>query len=357
MGLCFTALLLGLLLLLSSFPTQSTAQPFQCSTLNSTCRSLVDYASPNSTTLSSIKTLFNVKNLRTILGANSLPLSTPQNTTVTAHQTIKIPFQCACLGNRTGASNRRPIYTVQSGDTLYHIAAEIFSSLVTYEQIAAFNNVPDVNLIEVGQKLWVPLPCGCDDVDGEKVVHYGHVVEAGSTLELIAEEYGTSSETLLRLNGLANASSLLAGQVLDVPLKACNSSIRTDSLDYPLLVSNGTYVHTANNCIMCKCDAANNWTLQCEPSQVRPSNWDSCPTMQCEGNLYIGNTTSNGCSRSSCAYAGYSTANQTIFTTLLTESTCASPPAPGNYASKMQLSWNLIFIPFHLIMLFQYLSL
>jgi len=43
-------------------------------------------------------------------------------------------------------------------------------------------------------------------------------VEAGSSLELIAQEYGTSTDTLVKLNGV-NDSSLLAGQVLDVPLQ------------------------------------------------------------------------------------------------------------------------------------------
>jgi len=122
-----------------------------------------------------------------------------------------------CINN-TGHSNKQPIYTVQKDDGLFHIAAEVFSGLVTYQEIAAVNNISDVNLIKVGQKLLIPLPCNCDDVDGVKVVHYGHVVEAGSSLELIAQEYGTSTDTLVKLNGV-NDSSLLAGQVLDVPLQ------------------------------------------------------------------------------------------------------------------------------------------
>jgi LysM repeat protein len=79
--------------------------------------------------------------------------------------------------------------------------------------------VADVNKIEVGQELWIPLPCSCDDVDGVKVVHYGHLVDAGSTVEGIAEQYGTTAATLLSLNQMANASDLKASQVLDVPLK------------------------------------------------------------------------------------------------------------------------------------------
>ncbi|KAL3597573.1 hypothetical protein D5086_009210 [Populus alba] len=318
MGFHFTPLLLTLLLF-STLHSRSSSQTFKCST-PTTCHSLIDYISPNTTTFSHIKTLFSVKNIHSILAANNLPLSTLPNSTIPANQPIKISFPCMCINN-TGHSNKQPIYTVQKDDGLSHIATEVFSGLVTYQEIAAVNNIPDVNLIKVGQKLWIPLPCNCDDVDGVKVVHYGHVVEAGSSLELIAQAYGTSTDTLVKLNGV-NDSSLLAGQVLDVPLQACNSSVRSDSVDYPLLVPNNTYFFTANNCVKCKCDAANNWTLQCEASGIKPSNWSTCPAMQCEGGLLsIDNSTTSGCNVTTCAYAGF-IKNQSIFTTLATRSAC-----------------------------------
>lgn len=69
--------------------------------------------------------------------------------------------------------------------------------------------------------------------------------------------------------------------------------------------------------------------LQCLPSQLKTikSNWEACPSMQCEeasgSLLYIGNTTSSSnCNRSTCAYAGYN--NETILTSLIPESTCPS---------------------------------
>ncbi len=85
--------------------------------------------------------------------------------------------------------------------------------------MAQVNGIPDPDKILVGQELWIPLPCSCDEVAGTKVVHYGHVVEAGSSVEKIAMTYGTTEDILLQLNGIVNASQLLAGQVLDVPLK------------------------------------------------------------------------------------------------------------------------------------------
>ena len=104
-------------------------------------------------------------------------------------------------------------------DWLYHIAAEIFSRLVTFQEIAEFNNIPDANKITVGQVLRIPLPCSCDEVDSDKVVHYAHVVQPGSSVDQIATEFGTTTPILLNLNGMTNATDLQAYQVLDVPLK------------------------------------------------------------------------------------------------------------------------------------------
>ncbi|CAA2957955.1 Hypothetical predicted protein [Olea europaea subsp. europaea] len=249
--------LVSIILLLAISSTLTFAQPFRC-TSTATCDALVDYVSPNDTTLSAINTLFQVKNLLSILGANKLPLSTPSNFPVAAKRTIKIPFPCIC-NNLTGISNRQPNYTVVPGDYLYHIAAEVFAGLVTVQQIQEVNNIANASLISVGQKLWIPLPCSCDDVDGQKVLHYGYVVPAGSSVEGIAQQYNTSRDTLLRLNNLTSPNDLKADAILDVPLRACSSEVRNTSQDYPLLVPNGTYVFTANNCVRCNCEAANNW--------------------------------------------------------------------------------------------------
>ncbi|GKC51695.1 LysM domain-containing GPI-anchored protein 2, partial [Tanacetum coccineum] len=121
-------------------------------------------------------------------------------------------------------SNRRPIYTVVPDDGLYHIAAEVFSGLVMFPQIQAVNNIIDANNISVGQKLWVPLPCSCDDVGGEKVVHYGYSVPNGSSVAGIANQFNTTESVLLELNRMKDANDLLADSVLDVPLKVSKVS-------------------------------------------------------------------------------------------------------------------------------------
>lgn len=50
------------------------------------------------------------------------------------------------------------------------------------------------------------------------MLHYGHVVSPGSSVDAIAAQYNTSQDTLLRLNGLTSPKDLKAGAVLDVPL-------------------------------------------------------------------------------------------------------------------------------------------
>ncbi|KAM4099428.1 hypothetical protein ACJW30_07G158800 [Castanea mollissima] len=348
------------------FVTLATTSAIKCATntttTNSTCRSLIDYVAVNNTVLSAVQSLFQIKRFHDLLGANNFPTSTLPNKTLQALQRIKIPFTCRCE-NGTGVSDRAPVYTVKKDDGLYNIAFFTFSNLVKFEEIAKVNGIPDPNNITVGQELWIPLPCSCDEVEGAKVVHYGHVVEAGSSVDQIATVYGTTPAILLNLNEMANASQLQAGQVFDVPLKACNSSVNSSSLDYPLLVANGTYVYTANDCVNCKCSPGNNYILQCETSGLKPSKtWSTCPAAQCTSSLYLlGNVTtaSTTCNQTTCAYSGFT--NKSIFTTLATESTCpaggptGSPTSPpGSDASKNGLQgfrWNFLFISIQLIFL------
>ncbi|KAG7978396.1 hypothetical protein I3843_05G081000 [Carya illinoinensis] len=344
----YAKVLLGVVLVTALAATSTAQTKLKCSIEGSTCPALIDYLSPNSTNITAIQSLFQVKKFRNLLGANNLPTSTPSDKNVNATEKIRIPFTCLCA-NGTGVSNRKPVYKVQKDDFMYHIAKEVFSGLVTFQQIADVNGVPDPNRINPGQELWIPLPCSCDKVNGIKVVHYGMLVDEGSTVEGIAEQYGTTSATLLTLNNMADPSKLQAGQVLDIPLPACSSPVSNNSLDYPFLLANGTYVYTAYNCVKCKCDSANNYTLQCESSELKSTNWTKCPAMKCQGadSLFIGNKTSSGCNQTSCVYSGFT--SQTILTSLVTESICPALSAAWKIGFQ-GLGWNFfLFISFQLM--------
>ncbi|KAM0942278.1 putative LysM domain-containing protein [Dioscorea sansibarensis] len=189
---------------------------FSCSG-DDRCHSLIGYIPQKPTTISALQTLFQINPRRSLLTANSLPLSTPPSFSLPSHSPIRIPIPCLC-SNATGLSNRRPIYTVRPRDDLDAIARRIFNSFVTFREIADANNISDPDRIEVGRRLWIPLPCSCDEVDGKPVVHYGHVAAEGSNLESIAEGFGTTERVLMRVNGIQDPTSLQAGQILDIPL-------------------------------------------------------------------------------------------------------------------------------------------
>ncbi|XP_074591758.1 chitin elicitor-binding protein-like [Curcuma longa] len=318
-----------LLLLLLLLHQPAVAVNFTCRAPGGAarCQSLVSYTARNDTNLAQIMTLFQIRSFRSLLAANGLPLFTPPSRPVPAGSTLRIRLSCSCSAGR-GASAHRPLYRIAPGDGLDSIAQNVFNGLISYQEIAAANNISDPNLIQIGQEIYIPLPCSCDEVEGEPVVHYAHVVTSGSTVSGIAAEFGTKEETLLNLNGISDPKTLEAGQVLDVPLRACSSSIGSASADSGLLVSNGSYILTANNCVLCSCSSSS-WELDCHPTRGISSS--VCPVATC-GNLSLGNSsssTSTACESTTCTYAGYTNSTDfDILTSLTTQSLCNSAGAP-----------------------------
>ncbi|KAF7843335.1 lysM domain-containing GPI-anchored protein 2-like [Senna tora] len=332
-------LLLLLLIVMTSLAATASAS-FGCDEV-STCRSLVGYKPKNRTTLGAIQTLFNVSDVRDIAGANGLPDSTPRDHTVGANHTIRIPLECGCYKDEAGIlwsrSKNPPKYKIKKGDTFYLIGLNVFSGLVDYRQIQNVNPDAIPTNLTIGEEVIIPFLCGCGRVNEKRVAHYGMTLEKGTTIQEVARQEGSTVDAVLAANSFSDSTTYNDSEtVLDIPLPVCSTMVRNDSLDYPLLVPNGTYMYTANGCVKCKCDAANNWTLHCEPSNLKPTNWFSCPSMQCRNsrNMYIGNTTSSGSDQVTlCAYAGYG--NQTIFTTLATEPT---PPVNRKRKKKELMS-------------------
>ncbi|KAG6524340.1 hypothetical protein ZIOFF_014246 [Zingiber officinale] len=299
---------MALLLLVVGLAATSTATAtFTCNS-NATCRSLVGFHPSTLTTYGAIADLFQV-DLPSLLGANDHPAGTPSVGAVQSGALVLVPIRCRCL-NGTGRSDRTPLYTVQAGDVgLLNITAVWFGNLTTYQDIAAVNGLPNANNIEVGQSLWIPLPCSCDEVGGEETVHLAHMVDPGSSVDAIATEFGTTPETIISLNGNLDPTQLQAYQILDVPLRACSSSISNTSLDYGLRLANHSYVPTAGGCVACSCSAAT-YRLECSQSGVS----SVCPSpATCRPNFFIGNTTStSGCTANTCAYAGYTNSSAAV---------------------------------------------
>ncbi len=99
-------------------------------------------------------------------------------------------------------------YVVQRGDTLYSIARRYG---VSVWELAAYNNIYNMDRIYVGQVLFIPgAVSGPDD-------HY--VVKRGDTLYSIARRYGLSVWQLTSYNNISNPHRIYVGQVIRIPTR------------------------------------------------------------------------------------------------------------------------------------------
>ncbi len=101
--------------------------------------------------------------------------------------------------------------TVRRGDTLSQIAT-IYNT--SYQYLARINNIPNPNLIYVGQILKVPV---LDDNVIRDTSHRLYIVRRGNTLTGISREFGVSIESIVELNDIANPNLILVGEILRIP--------------------------------------------------------------------------------------------------------------------------------------------
>ncbi|KAJ4802919.1 hypothetical protein LUZ62_015485 [Rhynchospora pubera] len=337
-----------LLFLLSCLAAVSEAATFTCNaTATATCQSIINFKFANASTYGNISSLFQVP-LASILGANNLPYTTSSTGTVPGNTTVKIPVPCRCT-NGVGRSDQIPVYIVQSGDDLDAIARYKFDQFINYTEIGNVNNISDTSLIQIGQKLWIPLPCSCDPVEEKKVMHLAYQVASGNSVAGIAAMYGTTESTLLKLNGISDPKLLQAEQILDVPLQVCESSINDTSLDHGLLLSSGTYAYTANDCVKCSCNLNSSSMLDCSLASNRNR---TCPAATCSGNLTLGESSGTGCGATTCAYSGYTNITSlNILTTSVTNQSTSCNSAATKRTGPAASAWMKLIVSLHLILI------
>lgn len=102
-------------------------------------------------------------------------------------------------------------YTVKRGDNLTKIAKQFNT---TVSQLVEWNNIPNPNLIYVGQVLKVGEK-NPDPKPPEPEKEY-YVVKRGDNLTKIANIYGTTVQQLVAWNNIANPNLIYPGQVLRV---------------------------------------------------------------------------------------------------------------------------------------------
>ncbi len=156
------------------------------------------------------------------------------------------PLPAAYLFEDEVTIERLPIteitYIVQPGDTLASIAEQFCLGPEGSEAIQRLNNIVDINTIDVGEELRIPVlegGCGAADPannDPEEAEESQpppgelHIVQEGETLAGIAERYGFTWIDLMNYNGLTEeqAVNLQIGQELIIPPSPEQSETQTD---------------------------------------------------------------------------------------------------------------------------------
>lgn len=111
------------------------------------------------------------------------------------------------------------IYTVQSGDTLYSIAREFG---VTVAELERFNDLPDQNLLTVGQDVLVP-------VSGSI-----HRVSNGESLYSIASHHGIPLDSLINANpDIKPPYTIYPDQIIKIPEPTNKRTISVNGYAYP----------------------------------------------------------------------------------------------------------------------------
>jgi LysM repeat protein len=108
------------------------------------------------------------------------------------------------------------IHTVVAGDTLGKLADQYG---VTIEAIAAANNLVDINTLEVGQQLLIPLSGNIPEPTpgGEGGQEQIYIVRAGDTLFRIGQSFGFTVDELVAYNNITDPNRLEIGQEIKIP--------------------------------------------------------------------------------------------------------------------------------------------
>lgn len=115
--------------------------------------------------------------------------------------------------HRNKENNNIRIIRVKKGDTLSKIAIKYNTSI---NEIAAFNNIKNPNLIYVGEKLKIYYS-KYNEI-GE-TNHYIYTIKRGDTLFKISKKFKTSVQEIIRINDIKNPNKIFAGERLKIEIK------------------------------------------------------------------------------------------------------------------------------------------
>ena len=123
-----------------------------------------------------------------------------------AGSTLIVPSGETPIDTDGNSTSGQTIYVVQRGDTLNKIATE---SGTTARAIAVENNIRNINLIYVGQRLIIP-------TNRYDLNHTLYKIQWGDTLWSISRRYGVPIATIVRLNRIQNPNLIYAGSTIRI---------------------------------------------------------------------------------------------------------------------------------------------
>ena len=137
---------------------------------------------------------------------------------ITAGQSLRLPgSSAAAAGSARGGS-----VTVQPGDTLSDIADRQGVSL---NQLMQANGITNPNMVVAGQKLVLPGSRRATAAAAPRALPTApYTVKSGETLSEIADRFGTSTERLIKINGISNPNLVVAGTRLAIPGRPSSSA-------------------------------------------------------------------------------------------------------------------------------------
>ena len=146
------------------------------------------------------------------------------------------------------------IYTVESGDSLFSIAAKFKANVCT---LMAVNDIVNPSVLSVGQKILIPgpdtkLPTATPLPTGlPRGARLTYVVQCGDTLDTIASKFNSTSEDIAKINNIKDPLSIQIGQSLQVRVNIATPTPTVTASRSPVgtavatAAATGTAPHTA----------------------------------------------------------------------------------------------------------------
>lgn len=118
--------------------------------------------------------------------------------------------QIAQTGNSENY-NQDSVYIVQPGNTLSGIAQQYGT---TVNELVILNGIQNPNLIYPGQEIKVPINGNTNNETSYNTGHIIYTVQPGNTLSELALEYGTTVQNIALLNNIQNVNLIYIGEKL-----------------------------------------------------------------------------------------------------------------------------------------------